>query len=191
MPADHPYVPRMPPLMTAADLLRPGTPEHADLVRGVLVVREPPGFRHGEVTVRLAIAIGTFVEVHDLGRVVGGDAGFRLQSDPDTVRGADVAFVSRERMPEPSPAGFPPVAPDLVVEVLSPGDRSGETLAKVADWLTAGARLVWVIDPERRVARVYRQEGSVSILGLDDALDGEGVLPGFACSLRAVLAANA
>ena len=187
MPAEHPYVPNMTQLMTAEDLLQPNVPEHAELVRGVLVVREPPGFRHGEITVRLASALMTHVDAHHLGRVVGGDAGFKLQSDPDTVRGADIAFVSWERLPERSPVGFPPLGPDLVVEVLSPGDRSGETLAKIADWLSAGTGLVWVIDPERRLARIYRQDGSESILRENDALDGEYVLPGFVCQLTTIL----
>ena len=187
MPAEHVYVPNMTPLMTAEDLLQPGVPERADLVRGVLVVHEPPGFRHGEITVRLTIALGTYVDTRQLGRVVAGDAGFKLQSDPDTVRGADIAFVSWERMPQQSPVGFPPLGPDLVVEVLSPGDRPAETLAKIADWLSAGTRLVWVIDPERRLARTYRQDGSESILGETDTLQGEDVLPGFTCTLGAVL----
>jgi len=187
MPVEHVYVPNMTSLMTAEDLLKPGVPERADLVRGVLVVHEPPGFRHGEITVRLTIALGTYVDTRHLGRVVAGDAGFKLQSDPDTVRGADIAFVSWERMPEESPLGFPPLGPDLVVEVLSPGDRPGESLAKIADWLSAGTRLVWVIDPERRLARIYRQDGSESILGEADALEGEDILPGFACKLGAVL----
>src|SRR6266436_3355098 len=111
MPAEHVYVPKMTPLMTAEDLQKPGVPERADLVRGVLVVQEPPGFRHGEITVRLTIALGTYVDTHHLGRVVAGDAGFKLQSDPDTVRGADIAFVSWERMPQQSPVGFPPLGP--------------------------------------------------------------------------------
>src|SRR3989454_2186083 len=66
-------------------------------------------------------------------------------------------------------------SPDLVVEVLSPGDRPGETLAKIADWLSGGTRLVWVIDPERRLARIYRQDGLESILGEADALEGEDI----------------
>ena len=177
----------MPPLLTAADLLRPGMPDHADLVRGVLLVREPPGFRHGEIMVRLAIALGSHVEGQKLGRVVGGDAGFKLQSDPDTVRGADVAFVSRERLPDGCPKGFPLLGPDLAVEVLSPGDRAGETLGKVGDWLSAGTRLVWVIDPERRLARVYRADGTESTIPQDGALDGEDVVPGFSCFLSALL----
>ena len=73
------------------------------------------------------------------------------------------------------------LAPDLVAEILSPDDRPGEVLAKVADWLQAGTTLVWVIDPAGRSACVYRADGSESVLSEGDALDGEGLLPGFAC----------
>ncbi len=84
MPAEHVFVPNMTPLITAEDLLKPGVPERADLVRGVLVVHEPPGFRQGEITVRLTIALGTYVDTRHLGRVVAGDVGFKLQSETPT-----------------------------------------------------------------------------------------------------------
>ena len=73
------------------------------------------------------------------------------------MRAPDVALVRHERLPEPEPVGYAAFAPDLVVEVLSPGDRAGETLGKVADWLNVGSRLVWVVDPNRRVVHVYRR----------------------------------
>jgi Uma2 family endonuclease len=187
MLAEPAYVPHMTTLMTAEDLLLPHVPQHAQLVRGVLVVREPPGFRHGEITARLTSALMMHVDAHNLGRVVAGDAGFKLQSHPDTVRGADIAFVSWERLPQRSPVGFPSLGPDLVVEILSPGDRPGETLAKIADWLSAGTRLVWVIDAERRLARVYRADGTETTLDAHRVLDGEDVLPGFSCALASLL----
>src|SRR2546430_1980150 len=95
---------------------------------------------------------------------------------------------SSDLLPEPEPVGYPALAPDLVVEILSPGDRPGEVLAKVADWLSAGTKLVWVIDPERRLARVYRSDGTETLVGADGALDGEDVLPGFACRLVTIFA---
>jgi Uma2 family endonuclease len=82
---------------------------------------------------------------------------------------------------------YPALAPDLVVEVLSPDDRPGEVLAKVADWLSGGSKLVWVVDPERRVARVYRHDGGETIVADTGALDGEDVLPGFSCALATIL----
>jgi len=188
MPAEPAYVRNMAPaLMTAEDLLHTSIPDkQVDLVRGVLVVREPPGLRHGRVTVQLAVQVVGHVRAHDLGQVYV-EAGFKLARDPDTVRGPDVAFISRARLPDPEPVRYPDLAPDLVVEIVSPGDRPGEVLAKVADWLSAGTRLVWVVDPERRLVRVYRLDGTEQIVTADQALDGEDVLPGFHCILGTVL----
>jgi len=188
MPAEPAYVPKMPAaLMTAEELLHTSLPDRrTELVKGILVVREPAGDRHGRVTVNLTIRLGTYVERAAAGQLFAAETGFTLSRAPDTVRAADIAFVRRERLPEPIP-GFPELAPDLVVEVLSPGDRPGEVLAKVADWLFAGVRLVWVVDPERRLARVYRPDGSETIVPADGALDGEDVLPGFSCPLASIL----
>lgn len=191
MPAERAYVPNMslptPALMTADELLRLHVPDkQVELVRGVLVVREPPGYRHGEVTARLTKVLMDYTDAHDLGRVLAGDAGFKLATNPDTVRGPDVAFIHREGLPHPSPLGYAALAPDLVVEVLSPGDRPGDILSKVADWLSAGTRLVWVVDPERRLARVYRADGTEAVLMADGTLDGEDVLPGFSCPLAPI-----
>src|SRR3989442_6465910 len=188
MPAERAYVLSMPPTqMTAEELLNASIPnKRTELVRGVLVVREPPGGRHGSVTMNLALRIGNYVERTGGGQVFAAETGFTLSRGPDTVRAPDIAFVRRERLPDPIPIGCPELAPDLVVEVIAPNDRPGETLAKVGDWLEAGARLVWLIDPERRIARVYRPDGSESTIAADGQLDGEDVLPGFACSLAGI-----
>ena len=183
MPAEPTYVPRMSPpaLLTADELQHVYVPDkRVELVRGLLVVRELPGMRHARVAMDLALALGAHVRAAALGRVYA-EAGFKLASNPDTVRGPDVAFIRRDRIPDPEPTGFAHFAPDLVVEVISPGDRPGEVLAKVADWLSAGTRLVWVLDPGRRVARVYRDDGTEQILTADESLDGGDVVPGFSC----------
>lgn len=104
-----------------------------------------------------------------------------LRRDPDTVRAPDVAFVSHARVPEPEPTGSAELAPDLVVEVLSPDDRPGEVLSKVGDWPDAGVRLVWLVNPGRRQVRTYRLDGAQSLLGEEDSVKGEDVLPGFVC----------
>lgn len=176
----------MPALMTANDLLHPDIPERAELVRGILVVREPPGFNHGAIIVRLASLLNEYVRSHNLGLVVAGDAGFHLATDPDTVRGADVAFVRRERFPDPPPVAFAAFPPDLAVEILSPNDRPGAVLAKVADWLSGGTRVVWVIDPMRRIARIYQEDGTELVIDDHDALDGGSILPGFSCPLDSI-----
>lgn len=176
-----------PALMTADELLHLNLPDQqTELVRGVLVVREKPGFRHGEVAMRLGTAIANFVDARKLGTVLAADTGFMLFTNPDTVRAPDVAFVRRDRVPDPEPRGYPALAPDLAVEVLSPNDRPGEVLAKVGDWLSAGCRLVWVVDPVRQTARVYRADGTESHLTDQDALDGEEILPEFSCPLASI-----
>ena len=174
------------PLMTAEELLHASVPnKRTELVRGRLIVREPAGYRHGAVTMSLAGRLFQHVNLTGAGDLLTAETGFTLFRNPDTVRAPDVAFVRRERVPAER-SGFAELAPDLVVEVLSPDDRPGETLAKVGDWLDAGARLVWVIDPERRIARIYRQDGSESVLQASDALLGEDVLPGFSCTLASI-----
>jgi Uma2 family endonuclease len=175
-------------LMTADELARTAIPDkQVELIRGRLVVREPPSTHHGAVAGNLAFELGAFVRRAEVGQVFPQDTGFKIETDPDTVRGPDVAFVARERLDRIPTEGYAELAPDLVVEVLSPGDRAGEVLARVGDFLAAGTRLVWVVDPRRREARVFRPDGSVVVIDEEGALDGEDVLPGFTCSLSAVL----
>ena len=181
-----------PMVMTADELLVLRMPDkRTELVRGRLVVREPAGFWHGDAAARVLVAISNYLAADRInqtsgvarGRVVAAETGFTLQRNPDTVRAPDVAYICAERLPSGAHVGFANFAPDLAVEVLSPSDRPGEVLAKVADWLTAGTLLVWTIDPERRRARVYRADGSDAVLGATDYLDGEDVLPGFRASV--------
>ena len=178
--------------MTAEQLIGYTMPgKRVELVRGQLVVREPASFRHGDVGLRLGIALGIHLTQEQQangwatrrGRLATLDPGFTLARNPDTVRAPDVAYVSRERHPDRMPDGFPEFAPDLAVEVRSPGDRAGAVIAKVSEWLAAGTLLVWSVDPEREQVVVYRADGSVSVLGMHDTLLGETVLPGFAMAL--------
>lgn len=176
------------PLMTAEELGHLYLPDKStELVRGRLVVREPPGTRHGSIQATLTYLVTGFVRQHQLGTVFGQDTGFKIASNPDTVRAPDLAFVAAARANQIPERGYAPLVPDLVVEIVSPDDRAGELLAKVGDWLEAGARLVWVIDPQRRDARVHRPDGSLTVVAADGMLDGEEVLPGFACALAEVL----
>ncbi len=174
-----------PPLLTATDVERISIPgKQVELVRGQLIVREPPGTHHGAISANLAYHLSDFVRRHDAGTVFAQDTGFKIASDPDTVRAPDVAFVGRERAAQIPRRGYAQLAPDLLAEVLSPDDAPAEVLAKVADWLAAGTQLVWLVDPQRSEVRVYRLDGSLSVLRENDSLDGEDVLPGFACPLR-------
>jgi Uma2 family endonuclease len=189
MHAERAYVPKMAPtLMTAEELLHTHLPnKRVELVRGVLVVQEPPGYEHGRITAELGFLLTKHIKETGAGQLLIGDIGFQVASSPDTVRGPDIAFLRSERLPDPHTRGFPEMGPDLVVEVLSPRDRPGETLVKVGDWLEAGARLVWVIDPQHRLAQIYRQDGTTTTIREAESLDGEHVLPGFCCPLDAIL----
>jgi Uma2 family endonuclease len=183
--------------MTAEQLLSYSVPgKRIELVRGQLVVREPASFRHGDVGLRLGIALGIHLAQEQKAngwatkrdRLATLDPGFTLARAPDTVRAPDLAYVSRDRHPDPMPDGFPELAPDLAVEVRSPTDRAGAVVAKVGDWLSAGTLLVWSVDPQREQVVVYRADGSVSALGACDTLTGETVLPGFAIALELLFA---
>lgn len=176
-----------PALMTADELERlPGTGKRRELVRGHLIISEPPGFRHGDIVANLTFAISSFVRPRNLGRVLA-ESGYVLFTGPDTVRGPDASFVRHERVPDPIPRGFARFAPDLAIEVLSPSNRPGEILEKVADYLNAGTQLVWVVDPDRRQARIHRADGTISTVSEKEVLDGENVLPGFTCALAEIL----
>lgn len=176
------------PLMTAEELEGyPIRDKQTELIRGRLVVREPPGSFHGAIASNLNCFLGEFVRRNGLGVVFAQDTGFKIAADPDTVRAPDVAFLGREQLGRLTPRGYAPVAPDLVAEVLSPDDRPAEVLAKVSDWLAGGTRLVWVIDPMREEARIYREDGTISLIAAGGILEGESVVPGFACSVAEVL----
>jgi Uma2 family endonuclease len=176
-------------LMTAEDLVLVDIPgKTTELVRGQLVVREPPSAYHGRIAANLTLLVGTHVRAHALGAVFVQDSGFRIASDPDTVRAADLAFVTGDRLHLVGRRGYPSLAPDLVAEILSPGDRPAEVLAKVAEWLASGVRLVWVIDPDAEEARVFAADGGVAIVGRDGVLEGVDVIPGLQCSLAEILA---
>jgi Uma2 family endonuclease len=139
----------------------------------------------GPVT-ELGSRLHVFIEERRLGYVFDSSTGFRLPGG--NVRLPDVAFVARGRFAgEQIPDGFSDVPPDLALEVLSPDDRSRDVLDKVGEYLQAGVRLIWVIDPKRRAAAVYRSLTDVRHLGPDDLLEGEDVLPGFQCRLADVV----
>jgi Uma2 family endonuclease len=171
-----------------ADLVRlSGDGRKHELVDGELRV-SPAGGRHGQVTVELLVRLHLHVCAAHLGVVLDSSTGFRLASRATgryDVRSPDISFVATGRLPDDvAPSGFVELAPDLAVEVLSRDDRRRDVLEKIGEFLDAGTRLVWVVDPASRTAAVYRSTTDVSQLGPDDLLDGADVLPGFSCRLR-------
>ncbi|HEY9403107.1 MAG TPA: Uma2 family endonuclease [Pyrinomonadaceae bacterium] len=168
-------------LMTAEELLAmPRDGFRYELVEGELKRMSPAGHSHGRIAMRLAIPLGKFIADNNLGAVYAAETGFKLKSNPDTVRAPDVSFIRQERVEQVGDTeGFWPGAPDLAVEVNSPGDRVGEVEEKVREWLSAGAQLVWVVSPKLRVVTVYRSLTDIRTLTETDTLDGGEVVPGF------------
>ena len=167
--------------MTAEELERM-PPDHLrhELVRGELRSMAPSGFEHGAVIIQLTRVLANHVHANRLGIVVGAETGFIVRRNPDTVRGADIAFVTQERIQKHGiPQGFWEGSPDLAVEVLSPGDTVFEVEEKVADYLGGGCRAVWVLNSRRRTVTVYRPNEEPRVLRDSDVLEGQDVIRGF------------
>jgi len=126
--------------------------------------------------------------IDQLRQAEGTGQGDRGRDRPDTVRAPDVGFVRAERIPATLTTGFFQGPPDLAVEVISPNDRAGDLLAKVQDWLGAGCRVVWVVDPGTRTVSVYRGAKQVTILTIADELTGEDVVPEFRLPVAEIFA---
>ncbi len=173
--------------LTAEDLWQmPDDEVRRELVNGEVVEMPRPLPPHGRQVSLINYYLVDHVKRQGGGEVVG-DVGFvlNLSYDPERVRGADVAFISTERLPGGRlPEKFFPGAPDLVVEVLSPSNTSIGIQQKVRDFLEAGARLVWVLARQAKSATVYRADGTARLLRENDVLDGENVLPGLRIPLE-------
>lgn len=155
-----------------------------ELVAGYVVSEPLPSTRHGRVAMSIAALLHAYVRSKRLGVVVGGDSGFVLARNPDTLRGPDVAFIVRERHEALEDEGKVfPGAPDLAVEVLSPSNTPQAVHAKVADYLAAGTPLVWVVDTEAECVRVYETLLAPRTLKRGDTLTGDDVVAGFEVAL--------
>jgi Uma2 family endonuclease len=150
-----------------------------DLIKGELRRMSPAGGKHGIIIANLTAEIGQHVRQHSLGLVFGAETGFKLESNPDTVLAPDIAFVREERVP----AGefsekFWAMPPDLVVEVLSPGDSRREVEEKIQTYLNTGVKSVWIIHLKKREVRIYRPKRETQIFPESGELMDE-FLPGF------------
>lgn len=173
-------------LLTAAQYFTlPDDGQHKELVRGRIVIMNAPGFRHGEVCGNIHYALRGFLAKRRLGRAVCNDTGVLTERAPDTVRGADVAYYSYQRVPRGThPKRYAGAAPELVFEVLSPDDRWTKVLRKISEYLEAGVVVVCVADPERRTVAVYRANAPAAELSEEDMLTLPDVLPGFRISVK-------
>ena len=158
-----------------------------ELVDGKVVEMAPVGPIHGRVDIDLGSILAIHVKRNRLG-ALHSNTGFILQRNPDIVRGPDQAFVSAAQIAAhpPPERGFWELAPDLVVEIVSPDDTPKELSAKVEEYLGFGVRTVWVVDPKKRQVEVYRAGERVEIIESDGTLDGGDVLPGLQLPLAEI-----
>ena len=171
-------------LVTATDLMDlPDDGYRYELARGSLVRDQAPGFEHSKIVMNLGYHLKAWSLQAKTGCVTA-EGGYKLQSDPDTVRAPDVAFVSHERVPAGRTPGYLDGAPDLAVEVVSPHDRMGAVLEKVQDYFDAGVGQVWIVVPQNRTVMIHRSLQDVTVLNDADTLVGEGPVAGFALPVR-------
>jgi Uma2 family endonuclease len=170
-------------LLTAEEFFQlpnPADGSQQELVRGEIITMPPPVGFHGVCCSETCRLLGNFVKPNHLGTVTANDTGFITERHPDSVRGPDIAYWSKEKLPE-VPVGYIEVPPDLLVEVLSPSNPSKQIRTKLKEYFARGVRLVWVIAPEDRTLTIYRTPDEGRLLHESATVTGEEVLPGFSC----------
>ena len=150
-----------------------------ELVDGEVVV-SPASVLHGEIALKIAHIIATFLDDHPMGKVYGDNVGLVLPTG--NLRSPDAFFVRMEKLPGgKSPITFGELVPDLAVEVLSPGDRPRYVANKIGEFLECGVSLVWVVDPRTQTVTAYRSLSNIQQFSAQDTIAAEPILPGFTC----------
>jgi Uma2 family endonuclease len=166
-------------LITGDELFEMGDIGPCDLVDGRIVPMTRTGAEHGAIESRLTIDLGIFMRHRGGGWVLGGEVGIYTRRNPDTVRGADIAVVSKARLPNGPGKRFLEVPPELVVEILSPDDRWQDVRQKIIEYFAIGVDRVWIVEPENRSVLVFTSPTESRQLSPNDDLEGEGLLHGF------------
>ena len=181
-------------LMTAEILDQmPATDAHVELVAGEIIIMSPAGPEHGEIALNTGSFVREFLRKHKLGKAYAAETGFIISRNPDTVRAPDVAFVTAERARRqtrgyPLGQGFFDGAPDLAVEVVSPGDTDEAVQTKILEYLQAGTSVVWIIRPRTHTVTVYRSLSDIRVLTEQDTLTSDDLLPGFSVPVSELFA---
>lgn len=173
-------------LITGEELLEMGDIGPCELIEGRIVPMSPAGARHGHIEVKVATILQSFVTANDLGWVMTGEVGIFTKRGPDSVRGADVLFISKERLDKIPDRGFLEVAPELVVEVRSPDETRKDVEEKIKEYLAIGVRWVWYFDPKIHSCAVHSSNKGVQNLNENDVLIGEEILTGLEIKLSAL-----
>jgi Uma2 family endonuclease len=176
---------------TIADVERNPPEGRWELINGEIVPVNPTSYRAARVTARILRLLDAYAETHELGDVVGPDAGFVIFPDENTLVAPDVSFVSINRVPPAvDQEHFARLAPDLVVEVMSPTDRMTDALRKISLYLEAGVSLVWLVEPSPRTISVFERDRPAVRLAGDQVVNAEALLPGFSMTVDDLLGAS-
>lgn len=178
-------------LMTAEELFQLEDDDFRhELINGELITMPPPGLPHGRITLRLAGPLLQFVLDHELGDVFD-NIGFKLTSNPDTVLGPDISFLTKERLQEGHDIqGYWPGPPDLAVEVLSPSDRPSMVRTRISRLFGYGVRQLWILNPKNSTVTVYRSPSDSVTFSGSDYLEAQDLLPGFRISLDSIFSTS-
>lgn len=171
---------------TDEELMRIKHEGKVELVDGEVKLMTPAGMEQGWINARLTAKLGSYILRHKLGFFFDAQTGFRPRKN---MRAPDFSFVSREKLPHSKlPKGFGRVPPDLAVEVLGLNETFADYEEKVAEYLSWGVRLIWLVDPNTETVMVIRQKGERQVLKGKDVLSGEEVVPGFKIKVKTIFA---
>lgn len=172
--------------MTAEELAQlPRGRSRYELVRGELRTMSPAGAKHGVVAMIIGAHLCQYVQRHHLGHVFAAETGFLIETTPDSVRAADISFVTLARLPiVPDEPAFLRLAPDLAIEVLSPNDTEAEWTEKSLDWLSGGTQTVVIVDPRRRTVQIISAQRPTISLTDEDVLELPALIPGWSMPIQ-------
>jgi Uma2 family endonuclease len=169
---------------TDEELLRLKHEGKVELVNGKVIWMPPAGAEQGAISMDLATRLNNHVRRHKLGWVFDAQTGFRIRGN---LRSPDISFVRFDRLPSGKPPkGFLRVPPDLAVEVLAPDETVADYEEKIAEYLSWGVRLIWLVDPNTQTVTVVRANGERQVLRGNDVLSGEDVVPGFKIRVKKI-----
>jgi Uma2 family endonuclease len=159
-----------------------------ELIEGEVITMSPTGSTHGIIEGNLFAELKAFCRKNRRGQAMVGEVGIYIRRNPDTIRAADVLYISNERYAQRQSTGFLDVAPELVAEVLSPEDRWSEVMRKLQDYFEAGVLRVWVADPVSQSIFAYSSLTQVERFTAADTLTDESLLPGLTVAVADVFA---
>jgi Uma2 family endonuclease len=172
-------------LVSGAEFLAMGDIGPSELIDGRIVLMAPAGDEHGLLESNLSFELKHFARQRKLGRIMTGEVGIYIHRNPDRVRGADVVLISYQKLPRPT-GKFLEVAPELVVEIMSPNDRWEQVRDKLSDYFSIGVEQVWIIEPGNRKVLVYRSTTDLQEFDEEDQLVGQGIVAGFTLDVAAL-----